>query len=142
MFLFYLSISLAVFSITLYHVFQKLTSLSVNPMLALTVTFSISTLICLVLFLLHSTTVSLKESLSQLNWPSFALALAIVGTEVGFLLAYRTGWNISLAALVSNVTVSLMLLPIGLWLFDEHLSVVNMIGILVCAGGLLLISHR
>lgn len=142
MFPFYFSIGLAICSITLYHVFQKLISSSVNPMLALTVTFSTASLICLVLFFLHSPAISLRESLRQLNWASFALAFAVVGTEVGFLLAYRTGWNISLGALVANLTVSLMLLPIGLWFFDEHLSAVNMVGILVCAGGLLLISYR
>lgn len=142
MFLFYFSISLAIFSITLYHVFQKLTSSSVNPMLALTVTFSTSTLICFVLFLLHSPGLTLKESLRQLNWASFALAFAIVGVEVGFLLAYRAGWNISLGALVSNVIVTLMLMPIGLLFFKEHISVMNILGIIVCVGGLTLIYQR
>jgi len=40
-----------------------------------------------------------------LNWTSFALAFAIAGVEIGFLLAYRAGWNISLGAIASNVAI-------------------------------------
>lgn len=141
MFLFYSSIGLAIFSIVLYHVIQKLTSASVNPLLSLGVTFATATITCIVLFLLYPSGVSLRDSLRQLNWASFALAFAIVGTDAGFLLAYRAGWKISLGALLSNVAVTLMLVPIGLLFFKEHISLVNLVGIAVCIGGLVLIKQ-
>ena len=43
--------------------------------------------------------------LKELNWASYALGLVVVLLEVGFLLAYRAGWKISLAAVYSNVAV-------------------------------------
>jgi len=140
-FLFYASMSLAVVSIIFYHLFQKLTPESVNPMASLAVTFATATITCVVLLLLFPSGTSSRESLRHLNWVSFALAFAIVGADVGFLLAYRAGWSISLGALMSNVTVTLMLAPIGLLFFKEDISVTKAIGIAVCLGGLFLINQ-
>src|SRR5713226_5766297 len=101
--LFYFSITLTIISNALYHVFQKLTPTNVNPMLALAVTYITAAVICLLLLPFYPLSSNLIESLRQLNWASFALAFAIIGLELGFLLAYRAGWNISLGAIVSNV---------------------------------------
>lgn len=81
-------------------------------------------------------------SLQKLNWTSYALGLAIIGLELGYLLAYRAGWDLSLGALVSNSAVSLLLIPLGLLLFKERLTVVNGIGIVFCLIGLLLINSK
>jgi uncharacterized membrane protein len=142
MFLFYSSMSMVIFSVLLYHIFQKTTSSSVNPLLALGVTFGVASLICLAVFALYPRTVGLLESFRQLNWASFALAFAIVGIDVGFLIAYRAGWNISLGAIVANTTATLLLLPIGLLFFKEKLSLVNLTGVLVCVLGLLMINKK
>jgi multidrug transporter EmrE-like cation transporter len=70
------------------------------------------------------------------------LGIAIIGLELGFLLAYRAGWNISLAGLVSNVIVGLVLLPVGLLLFQEKLTPLNLAGVVVCIAGLVMINWR
>lgn len=139
---FYFSMSLVIVSIILYHVFQKLTSPSVNPLLALTVTFGTSALICSVLFLVSSPVTGLGVALRKLNWASIALAFTIVGTDLGFLLAYRAGWKIGLGAVVANVTVTLLLLPIGWMFFKERFSSITMAGVFICVIGLALISHK
>jgi uncharacterized membrane protein len=142
MFLFYFSIALTVISNVLYHVFQKLTPGGVNPLLALAVTYAAATLICLGMFPFYPGPLNLAASLRQLNWASFALAFAVIGLEVGFLLAYRAGWNISLAAAVSNIAVAILLVPVGLLLFKEKISPTNLIGIVVCLVGLVLINQK
>ena len=142
MFLFYFSMALTILSGALYHVFQKLTPGNVHPMLALVITYVTAIVICLVLLPLYPSKTGIVESLRQLNWASFALALAIVGLEIGFLLAYRAGWNISLGAIVSNVAVTIVLVPIGLLLFKERISLVNFIGIVICIAGLVMINHK
>lgn len=141
MILFYLSIILTILSNVLYHVFQKLTPCNVNPFVTLAVTYAVAMIICVLIASL-SANKGLSESLRQLNWASFALAFAIVGLELGFLLAYRAGWNISLAAIVSNVAVALILLPVGLLFFKERLSLVNIIGIIICLIGLVMINRK
>lgn len=142
MLLFYLSMALTVVSNALYHVFQKLTPTNVNPMLALAVTYTTAAVVCLVLFPFYQTGVGLIESLRQLNWASFALAFAIIGLELGFLLAYRAGWNISLAAIVSNAAVTLVLVPLGLVFFREKVSLLNVLGIAVCIVGLVMVNQK
>jgi len=141
-FLFYSSISLAVLSTLLYHIIQKLTSVTVHPVVALTVTYLTSIGLCLLALLIFPLREGLKSALGQLNWASFALAFALVGLEAGFLLAYRAGWNISLAAILVNVAGTILLVPIGLLLFQEKVSVVNLVGILVCILGLVMINWK
>jgi len=140
--LFYGAIALIVLSTTLYHLFQKLTPGSVHPLLGLAVTYASATILCVALLLVFPLGTSLGEALRQLNWASIALALAVTGIEVGFLLAYRAGWNISMAALVANTAVAMLLAPLGLLLFAERLSPVQLIGMGLCVVGLLLINQR
>jgi multidrug transporter EmrE-like cation transporter len=62
--------------------------------------------------------------------------------ELGFLLAYRAGWVISLAALVTIATVALLLLPVGLAFFRERLNAVNVLGAALSLAGLVLLNWR
>ena len=140
--LFYGSIALVVLSTVLYHLFQKVTPGTAHPLLALAVTYAAATILCLALLPVFPLGTSLGEALRQLNWASVALALAVAGIEVGFLLAYRAGWNISLGALVANTVVATILVPIGLLLFAERISLVQVVGICACIGGLFLINQR
>jgi uncharacterized membrane protein len=142
MFLFYFSVGLAITSTLLYHITQKLTPADVNPALALIVTYTVSLVVCVLLLPAFPLAKDMREALGQLNWASFALAFALVGLEVGFLLAYRSGWNISIAAIFVNVAGTLLLVPIGLLFFKERLSLVNLLGVLVCILGLIMINWK
>lgn len=134
-------IALTVLSNVLYHVFQKFTPTNVNPVLALLVTYLVAALLCALLLPLFPLEADFGTSLRQLNWASFALGGAVLGLELGFLLAYREGWKISLAAIISNVAVGIVLLPIGLWFFREHLSPINLLGIGLCLVGLIMVTY-
>jgi multidrug transporter EmrE-like cation transporter len=84
----------------------------------------------------------LGPALKQLNWTSMALALGVVGLELGFLLAYRAGWNISLAALIANIAAALLLIVVGTIFFKEKVSVVNIVGVVVCVVGLIMVNFK
>lgn len=142
MFLFYFSIGLAILASVFYNLVQKLTSPTVHPLIGLAATYTVALVFSLLLLPFFSLKENLASSLKQLNWASFALGLVIVGLEVGYLLAYRAGWQISLAAVFSNVATGLILLPIGVLLFREKLTPTNAIGILVCILGLYLINKK
>ncbi|MGE5631087.1 MAG: hypothetical protein ACM3TR_08335 [Caulobacteraceae bacterium] len=81
-------------------------------------------------------------SFKKLNWTSFALGAAIFGIEVGFLLAYRAGWDVSLANIISAVLVTLVLIVFGITLYHEKLTVANCIGVLLCIIGIVLIKIK
>lgn len=142
MYLFYFSISLAILSTLIYHLTQKLTPTGANPALALIVTYSVSLLLCFGLLIFFPLPTGLWAAVQQLNWASFGLAFALVGLEVGFLLAYRAGWNISLAAIFVNVAGTLLLIPVGLLFFKEKLSPVNLLGVVLCIIGLLMVNWK
>jgi uncharacterized membrane protein len=140
--MYYAAIILTVASNVLYHIFQKITPPAAHPLIALAVTYAFSTLLCMGFFLTLPHDKTLMESFRQLSWSSMGLGLAIVGLELGFLLAYRSGWNISTAALASTVAVALVLLPIGLIFFSERVSAANSAGIVLCITGLILMNWR
>ncbi len=142
MLLYLFSIVLTVFANVLYHLFQKSIASQVNPFVSLIATyftaiiFSVS---CLPFYLKGQ---NILASFKELNWASYALGIALVGLELGFLLAYRSGWDLNRAALFSNVAVTLVLIPIGAAFFRENLSIVNTIGIGLSVLGLILMNHN
>ena len=84
----------------------------------------------------------LRASWRNLNWASVAVGVAIVGIELGFVVAYRAGWRISVASLVANVSTALLLVAVGLVFFRERLSGRGALGIVLCMAGLGLVMYR
>lgn len=81
-----------------------------------------------------------ESLMKELNWASYVLGIAIVVLEIGFLLVYRSGWNISFAGVFANVVIAMMLIPIGLLVYKESLSIANGVGIIMCLIGIILIK--
>lgn len=142
MWLYYGAILLVVISNVFYHISQKSTPSDVNPILSLIVTYLTAAVFSVLLLPLFPGKESLGLSVKKLNWASLSLGVAIVGLELGFLLAYRAGWNISLAQVFSTIIVSLLLIPIGLAFYHERLTLSNVIGILFCFAGVVLIARK
>lgn len=140
--LYYLPIGLTIFSNVIYHVILKITPGNVNPALSLIITYLTAALCCLLILPFYPHSAGLVQSIKQLNWVSVGLGVVIVGLEMGFLLAYRVGWEISLVGIVSSTCVALILIPIGLLLFKEKISLLNLLGVFVCIAGLIMINRR
>lgn len=142
MFLFYFSILLAIASSALYHFSAKSIPSNINFPISLLVTYAVAFGITLIVALLFPAQNGLAFELKNLNWASFLLALAVVGIEFGFLLSYHAGWNLGIAAVLTNVVASLILVPVAIFIFKDKLSAVNMIGILVCLAGLVMLNWK
>jgi drug/metabolite transporter (DMT)-like permease len=136
------AIGVIVASNVVYHLAQKSIPASAPPALSLLVTYVVAiagTLLVLPFFPLGG---SIANGLRQLNWASAAVGIAIVGVELGFLLAYRWGLRVSLGSAAANAAVALVLVPTGLLVFRERLSAANVVGIVLCIAGLLLVVAR
>jgi drug/metabolite transporter (DMT)-like permease len=70
------------------------------------------------------------------------LGIALVGIEFGFLMAYRNGWSVSVAPTFSNVTLALIMAPIGLIFLKEKLGWQGFAGLALCVAGLILMARR
>lgn len=139
--IFYLPLLLTIGSTTFYHIAQKSVSPQVNPLLSVTVNY-VTALVVSLLILPFYPGNSLRASWKSLNWASVAVGVAIVGIELGFVVAYRAGWRISVASLIANVSTALLLMAIGLVFFREHLSSRSALGIMLCIAGLGLVMYR
>lgn len=142
MFLFYFSITLAIASSALYHFVAKSTPADVNFTVSLLVTYAVAFVVTLFTFFFFPAKDGIAAELRQLNWASVGLAVAIVGIEFGFLLTYKAGWNLGIAAVLVNVVASLILLPVAIFLFKDKISWVNITGIFVCFVGLLMLNWK
>ena len=138
---FVLPLGLTIVSNVVYHLAQKSVPRNADPMLAIAVTYLVA-LAATAIVLMTTGSVPSVQSFRTLNWATYATGVAIVGVEIGFLLAYRNGFNVSLGAVTSNVAVALVLLPLGVLLFHERLTVANVSGIALCLIGLALIVRR
>ena len=142
MFLFYFSITLAIASSALYHFTQKQIPSGANPAVSIIVTYIVSLILCFILLFFIPPEHGFVAAVKELNWASSFLALSLVGLEVSFLLVYRAGWNIGIAAVLVNVVASLILVPVAIFVFKEKLSLINVIGILVCLAGLMMLNWK
>ena len=142
MFLFYFSITLAIASSALYHFVAKSTPSNVNFPVSLLVTYAVAFVVTLVGFFFFPIENRVGFELKKLNWASFLLAIAIVGIEFGFLLVYRSGWNLGIAAVLVNVVASLILVPVAIFIFKDKLNWINIVGILVCLVGLVMLNWK
>ena len=140
--LFYFSIILAICSSALYHFVAKSTPADVNFTVSLLVTYGSAFMVTLLTFFIFPAQNGISAELKKLNWASFGLAVAIVGIEFGFLLVYRSGWQLGLAAVLTNVAASLILLPVSLLFFKDKVSWVNVTGVLVCLAGLVMLNWK
>src|SRR5215208_8143579 len=131
MFLFYFSITLAICSSALYHFIAKSTPLNVNFTVSLLVTYAVAFVVVLLTFVFFPIKNGLVFELKQLNWASIGLAIAVVGIEFGFLLTYRAGWHLGIAAVLVNVVASLILVPVAIFIFKDKISWINILGIFV-----------
>jgi drug/metabolite transporter (DMT)-like permease len=126
-----------------YHLVLKVTPAGVNPLLSLMVTYALVTLLFAVILAFAPTAAGeWRGELRQLNWTAVALALVIVVLDLGFLFLYRSGFEISLGALVTQSAAALVLLVIGVAAFRERLTLANLAGIALCVAGLWLVNRR
>ena len=141
--LYYIAILVAILGSAIYHLFQKSVPANVHPALVLMATYAtafVGSIGLFAVFPLNGST--LREEIGKLTPGAFLPGIAILGIEIGFLLAYRAGWQVNVAPLLVNMTVSILLIPIGLILFRESISPTQLIGVVVCLVGLALIQVK
>jgi multidrug transporter EmrE-like cation transporter len=125
-----------------YHVVLKLTPVGANPYLSLAVTYAVTTAVFLAVYAAAPGPAPLRSALGELNWTALALGVAVVFLDLGFLMLYRGGFDVSLGQLITQSAGALLLLLVGVAFFAEKLSLVNVGGILLCVVGLWLINRK
>jgi drug/metabolite transporter (DMT)-like permease len=140
--LFWLSVALVVVTNLVYHLAQKSIPRDVHPLVSVCASYAIALATTLCLFPFFPVRPSVGQAVRQLRWSTVAVGVSIVGIEVGFLLAYRAGWRISLGSTASAAAVAVLLIPAGVVFYGERLSAANVAGLVLCLAGLALVAQR
>lgn len=135
-------LSLAIAATVAYHVILKLTPGNANPFLSLMLTYGAVTLLFGAVLAFGPGMFEWRQELRLLNWTALGLALAIIGLDLGFILLYRSGYEVSLGALVTQSAAAMLLLVVGVLVFREKLSLANGAGVVLCLAGLWLVNRR
>lgn len=133
-------IMIIVASNVMYNVCQKSMPSKVNPFAALTVTYLIAAVCSFSAFFVSAKGKQGFGEFSKINWASFLLGAVIVCLELGYFLAYRNGWAMNRVSVTANILLAVILIFVSTIFFKESITVRQIAGIVVCAGGLLLIS--
>ena len=125
-----------------YHVLQKSIAVQVHPIVAITMAYATGTIAGIFLLLFFVEKSDIISSAQKANWPVYLLGLSVFIMEIGFILSYRHGWNMSIGVTVCNTITTLLLIPIGFYFFYEHFTWTQGYGVLLCIGGLVLLTYK
>ncbi len=112
----------------------------VNPFGALMVTYFVAAIISAIVFMYMVGPSNVLFEISKINWTSIILAIAVVGLEIGYVFVYRAGWSVSTASVVANIGLACVLIGVGYLLYKENVSLNQIVGIIVCMVGWVLIN--
>ena len=135
-------IALVVLSNVFYHICAKCMPEDVNPFICLLVTYIVSMTASVIMFFVTDRDGSLIAEIKKVNWAPFVLGLVIIRLEVGNIYTYKAGWPISIASIVQNSFLAIVLLVVGLTVFREALTWNKVAGIIICMVGLIFINLK
>jgi len=141
-FLYILPLVLVLVSNVFYQISAKSVPAEMNPLASLTVTYLVGAVTSLVLYYLLNRGANIIKEYAKLNWAPFVLGLVVVGLEVGFIYAYKAGWQVSTAQIVQSAVLAVILIFVGKFIYGEPLTPNKIIGIIVCLAGLLIINIK
>jgi drug/metabolite transporter (DMT)-like permease len=122
----------------LYHLAAKSVPRNLDPAFALIWVYS--TALCasvVTCVFLPNTSTALSSSRSW-HPAVIAVGLGAVLIELGYLLIYRAASPVSVTSVMTNGIVAVLLVPIGIAIFGEQLTVARGLGIVLCLIGVLL----
>lgn len=134
-----LSLAIATTGAVVYHLSMKQLPENLNPFFPLAAAYVGALALCLIGLWLWPTG---SRSLSALRPSVAGVAIGVVGIEVGFLLAYRAGWNVGYAALAANAASALVLAPLACLIFKEQFTFNKAAGMALCLAGILLLVKK
>ena len=133
-------IALVVLSNIVYQICAKSAPRGMDPLASLTVTYLVGAVVSGALYFLLHRGGNLLREYRALNWAPLVLGIVIVGLEVGFIYAYKNGWQVSRAAIVQSSFLAVALVLVGALLYREHVTWTKLLGVAICLVGLVFIN--
>lgn len=135
-------ITLVILSNIAYQICAKSVPREMNPLASLTVTYLIGAAACGILYFVLNRRGDLLREYGRLNWAPVVLGIVIVGLEVGWIYAYKAGWQISAGFIVQSAFLAVALVFVGYLLYNEVITWNKLVGVGFCLVGLVFINIR
>jgi drug/metabolite transporter (DMT)-like permease len=125
----------------LYHVAAKSVPRTLEPFGALIGVYATALAACVVLYL-GVRRGAMPPHASSLWHPTVAaVGIGALLIELGFLLIYREASPVSIASVMLNGVVAILLIPTGALVFGEPITAVRVAGVVLCLAGLALMQR-
>jgi drug/metabolite transporter (DMT)-like permease len=128
-------------SFIIYHIAIKALRPDLHPLAFLIGVYVVALLLTIGLWIAFPALGPTGVRIGDMVWVVM-LGIALVGIEFGFLMAYRNGWSVSVAPTFSNVTLALIMAPIGMVFLKEKLGWQGFLGLGLCVIGLILMARK
>ena len=135
-------IGMIVIANIVYNITTKETPQGANAFLSLSVTYGVAMVATFLIFFFTRKGESVGVAFGKLNWTSYLLGIAIIGLELGYIFAFRNGWQVNMTSIVANIILAISLVVVGFLLYHEKLSITQIIGVVLCLGGLVLVCKK
>lgn len=135
-------IALVVLSNVAYQICAKSVPNDVSPLVSLTITYSVGAVMSLILFFVLNMGANITTEFSKVNWAPFVFGVVLVGLEVGWIYAYRAGWQVSTAQIVQSAFLAVALIFLGTFTYKEALTWNKLVGVVICLIGLVFINYK
>lgn len=122
-----------------YHVSSKNIP-DINPLLVLSGAYIFQSIVCLALLPFFKTLGPISFIPTSWNFWVIGLAVGSILLELGFILAYKVGWDLSNADITSVAIVAILFIIVGALFFNEPFTVKRICGVAVCIVGLILVQ--
>lgn len=136
--MYYISLIIIIIASVIYSFFQNITPTDVNPIVALCLMYLGGIIVALPFYL--NTRGEHKSRQKHFDYRIIYFSLTNIVIDLGFLLAFRSGWAIGTLNVIANIIVLIVLAITGVIFFREKLSTLNIVGIITGVIGLILLS--
>jgi len=141
MFWFYLPVLIVVAANVTYDISSKSIPEDMNAYAGITITYSVLAVFNFILFQFMNPATSIVAEWTQINWAVVLFAFTSIGLESGYIFLFRAGWNISMGGMVCNTLLAICMLLVGRFLFDEIVSLTQLLGVVLCVAGLVIVNR-
>ena len=118
----------------------KQTPGEINAFATLSITYLVAAIVSFVSFFVSARGKNIFAEFSKTNWTTFVLGIVIIGLELGYVLAYRNGWKMNTVSVTANIALAVALIFVAAIFYKESITLKQIAGVVLCAGGLVLIS--
>lgn len=136
--IYYISVLVLIFASVGYAIFQRITPVNMNPVVALFYIYSSGLIMTIIFMITDRKNYVRAKNIISLRFLAFGFSCILV--DAGFLFAYRNGWNIYSLNIVSNSIILIILTIVSRLIFKEKILLVNYIGMLIGIIGLSVIG--